>query len=391
MKIAFINSVVDFGSTGKIVRSLANALKEEGHEVLICYGRNYRGSDADTFYFGSDLDMKIHGVMTRLFGRHGLHSRKQTKLLIDKLDSYNPDVIHLHNIHGYYLNYPMLFEYLKKANIKVLWTLHDAWSFSGSSAYFDYHGCKVWEDGCVVCNSTQDYPEVKGLSRQKKNFSLKKKCFSGLNDLTIITPSQWLNCLASKTFLSQYPIITIHNGIDTGIFKPITTPSTNSFKILGVANIWEKRKGLDDFIKLRSLLDVRYEITLVGLSSAQIKDLPQGIKGIERTSSVEELVMLYSNANVYVNPTYEDNYPTTNLESLACHTAVVAYDTGGNREAGVYPYVRVCEKGDVQALKMQIQAIEEEPVDFGGFDQSHIENSTFVAKMLEVYKEKLNV
>ncbi|MDE8241021.1 glycosyltransferase, partial [Erysipelothrix rhusiopathiae] len=255
MKVLFVNSVCDYGSTGKIVRDLANGLKKEGHEVLICYGRHQAKEDTDTFYIGDKLTTYSHVFMTRVFNRHGLHSNRATQKLIEKIETFNPDVIHLHNLHGYYLNVEMLFEALKTFKGKIYWTFHDCWPISGSSAYFDYHGCKTWDEGCVECNSTRDYPEALVFKRQKKNFLWKKKAFSGLDNLTLVTPSYWLKELLAKSFLAQYPCEVIHNGINTNLFKPtydaeLTKKYENKLVLLGVASIWEQRKGLNDFIKL---------------------------------------------------------------------------------------------------------------------------------------------
>lgn len=386
MKVLFINSVVDYGSTGKIVRELANSLKDDGHEVLIAYGRNKKEVAEDSFYFGDTMSTLFHVAMTRFFGRHGLHSSRQTRKLIHKIESYKPDVIHLHNVHGYYLNVPMLFEYLSSINVKVLWTLHDAWPISGSSAYFDYHGCKVWNDGCVECNSTDDYPQASLIKRQKKNFKWKKDSFTSINDLTIITPSQWLQKLIETTFLRKYPVVTVHNGINTSVFKSHDSVVKDSKLILGVSNDWEERKGLKDFIKLRELLPKEYSIKLVGLSEKQIASLSDGIYGISRTNSVEELVDLYASAYVFVNPTYEDNYPTTNIESLCCHTPVLAYDTGGNKEVDSEPYVQIVNQGDIQTLSDVILSGSLD-VDFSDFDTSKHDTSTFVKNMMQYYNK----
>lgn len=384
MKILFINSVVDYGSTGRIVRNLANALKEQGNEVLIAYGRIPSQNQTDTFYFGDKIATYTHVAMTRAFGRHGLHSTRATKRLIARIDSFNPDVIHLHNLHGYYLNVPMLINYLKNRNTKILWTLHDAWTVSGSSAYFDFNGCKTWDEGCVECNSTRDYPEALLFKRQKQNFAWKKEVFSGFNDLTFITPSQWLKDLLMTTFLKKYPIEVVHNGIDITEFKPGISEVSGNRMVLGVSNDWETRKGLQDIIELSKTLDCRYRITLVGLSEAQVKVLPNTITGIQRTQNIGELVKLYQDAFVFINPTYEDNYPTTNLEALACHTPVIAYDTGGNKEVANAPYMNIIEQGNVEKLKETIENLED--ISFNSFDRNIFSNDLFVDEMLKLYK-----
>ena len=348
----FINSVVDFGSTGKIVRDLANGLKLQGHEVLIIFGRHEAKANVDTFNVSDKFQSLIHLTMTRYFGRHGLHSNKASQSIINKIIEFEPDVIHLHNLHGYFMNVPMLLDFLKDKDIKILWTLHDAWLISGSSAYFDFNGCKKWEQGCVECNSTLDYPKVTGIKRQDKNFAWKKSKLSKLKNLTFITPSYWLKDMLSQTFLDRFPCEVVHNGIDLNVFKPTSNEALNSkYKnkkiVLGVSNKWEPRKGLNDFIELSKILSEAYVIVLIGLTEKEILALPEGIVGISRTSDANELAAYYSLAHALVNPTYEDNYPTTNLEALACGTRVIAYDTGGNKEV---PGIEIVKQGNVKGI-----------------------------------------
>lgn len=388
MKVLFINSVVDYGSTGKIVRSLSDSLKEQGHETLIIYGRNASTNTTDTLCIEDKMGQANHLLRSRWLGEHGLHSTKATQIAIKAIEEFNPDVIHLHNLHGYYLNVPMLLDYLKDSSTKVFWTLHDAWLISGSSAYFDYHGCKTWDDGCVECNNTSDYPEVKGTINQIKNFNWKREKLTQLHNVTFITPSQWLNELVSETFLSKFPIITVPNGIDIESFKPrYNAKLTETYKdkkiLLGVANKWERRKGLDDFIKLNDLLDDSYQIILIGLDKKQISELPSSIIGLEKTSSVQELAEYYTLAHAFINPTYEDNYPTTNLESICCHTPVVAYDTGGNKEVDISPIMNIVPKGDIEGLAKKIQNLNTKISD--NYNTTKHSNETFLENMLKLY------
>ncbi|MDE8268854.1 glycosyltransferase [Erysipelothrix rhusiopathiae] len=389
MKVLFVNSVCDYGSTGKIVRDLANGLKKEGHEVLICYGRHQAKEDTDTFYIGDKLTTYSHVFMTRVFNRHGLHSNRATQKLIEKIETFNPDVIHLHNLHGYYLNVEMLFEALKTFKGKIYWTFHDCWPISGSSAYFDYHGCKTWDEGCVECNSTRDYPEALVFKRQKKNFLWKKKAFSGLDNLTLVTPSYWLKELLAKSFLDQYPCEVIHNGINTNLFKPtydaeLTKKYENKLVLLGVASIWEQRKGLNDFIKLSTMISDNYKIVLIGLTEEQKKSLPTAIDGVLRTDSAEQLAAYYTLSHRFINPTYEDNYPTTNIEALCCHTPVIAYDTGGNKEVSIKPFMTIVPQGDLEAIVHELNS--NKNISFDHFDSLSHDSHTFVSNTLKLYQ-----
>lgn len=389
MKVLFVNSVCDYGSTGKIVRDLANGLKKEGHEVLICYGRHQAKEDTDTFYIGDKLTTYSHVFMTRVFNRHGLHSNRATQKLIEKIETFNPDVIHLHNLHGYYLNVEMLFEALKTFKGKIYWTFHDCWPISGSSAYFDYHGCKTWDEGCVECNSTRDYPEALVFKRQKKNFLWKKKAFSGLDNLTLVTPSYWLKELLAKSFLAQYPCEVIHNGINTNLFKPtydaeLTKKYENKLVLLGVASIWEQRKGLNDFIKLSTMISDNYKIVLIGLTEEQKKSLPTAIDGVLRTDSAEQLAAYYTLSHRFINPTYEDNYPTTNIEALCCHTPVIAYDSGGNKEVSIKPFMTIVPQGDLEAIVHELNS--NKNISFDHFDSQSHDSHTFVSNTLKLYQ-----
>ncbi|CAM3563372.1 glycosyltransferase [Erysipelothrix urinaevulpis] len=341
-KIMFINSVVDFGSTGRIVRTLAETAKGQGDEVCIVYGRKDSIKMDDTFYMGNTISTLNHVFMTRLFGNHGLHSNNATKKLIDKIKSFNPDIIHLHNLHGYYLNVPMLLKYLNGTDIKIVWTLHDAWIISSSSASFLYNGCKEWDEGCVKCNNTKDYPEVILFPNEKRNFKWKKDLISKNRNLTIVTPSEWLNKLVSDSFLKNKSIITINNGIDTEVFTPnafnklnteLSQKIGNRKVLLGVASDWEFRKGLSFLEELSQKVSDKYVVVVVGVSQQQKNHLPDNMIGVLRTNNTEELAALYANAFAYINPTLDDNFPTTNLEALSCGTPVITFDTGGSGES----------------------------------------------------------
>lgn len=381
----FINSVVDFGSTGKIVRDLANGLKLQGHEVLIVFGRHEAKLNEDTFDVSNKFQSMIHLMMTRYFGRHALHSNKASQSIINKIIEFKPDVIHLHNLHGYFMNVPMLLDFLKDKDIKILWTLHDAWLISGSSAYFDFNGCKKWDKGCVECNSTLDYPKVTGIKRQDKNFAWKKDKLSKLKNLTFITPSYWLKDMLSQTFLDKFPCEVVHNGIDLNVFKPTTNEALslkykNQKIVLGVSNKWEPRKGLNDFLELNKILRDDSVIILIGLTEKEILALPEGIVGITRTSDAKELASYYTLAHAFVNPTYEDNYPTTNLEALACGTRVIAYDTGGNKEV---PGIEIVKQGNVKGINDLLGVNRKFQADVNIFSKE-----TFLENMMPYYEIK---
>lgn len=340
MKVLMINSVCGIRSTGRICTDLARELEKRGHTVKIAYGRasipKEYGNNA--YKIGNNSDVALHGLWSRLNDSSGFKSLTATKKLIEWIKDYDPDVIHLHNLHGYYVNVPLLFSFLAESRKRVVWTLHDCWPFTGHCCYFEFAGCEKWKTGCGNCPQKEAYP-ASFTDRSDRNYERKKAAFCSLSDMTLVTPSVWMGNLVRQSFLNKYPVKTIHNWVDLNRFKK----TDNDFKsrygleekhiVLGVSSGWEKRKGLDDFILLRNCLGENYQIVLLGLNDKQLKAIPRDIIGLKQTDSVDELAQLYSAADVYVNPTWEDNFPTTNLEAIACGTPVVSYDTGGSGES----------------------------------------------------------
>lgn len=358
-KVAQINSVCGFGSTGKIVTDIHSQLINAGVESIVVYGRGtHRNIDDNHVYnMGSKVEQAYHLAASRVFDNHGLHSVNATRKLIAYLEKENPDIYHLHNIHGYYLNYPIFFDFLKRENKPVVWTLHDCWAFTGHCAYFDYAQCEKWKIQCQSCPEKRAYPKSLFKDNSSANYSLKKNVFNTLNNLKIVTPSYWLKRRVAESFLREYQVEVIPNGINLDVFQPHQSSIRNRFNlsedklvVLGVANIWERRKGLDDFLKIAEGIGEKVQFVIVGLNSNQLKDLPNNVVGLERTNSVDELVALYSIADIFLNTTLEDNFPTTNLESLACGTFGITYNTGGSPEAYTSKTGYVVDKGDKQAV-----------------------------------------
>lgn len=358
MRILFINEMCGTTSTGRICAEAAQKFESEGNECKIAFGRKNNVPEQYKKFavrIGSEFDVKMHAIKTRIFDTAGFESKNATHKFLKWADDYNPELIWLHNLHGYYINTEMLFSWIKsKPNIEVKWTLHDCWAFTGHCVHFEMAKCNRWKTGCYLCPNKKEYPASVLFDNSKINYARKKKAFSGVHNLTIITPSKWLANKVKESFLKEYPCEVKHNTIDTNVFKP--TPSDfreryglkNKFVILGVANSWEKRKGLKDFIKLSEMLSSDYMIVLVGISEKQIKKLPPNIIALERTDNVQELVMIYSAADVYLNLTYEDTFPTTNLESQACGKPVITYRTGGSVES--VPQENIIEPGDLETL-----------------------------------------
>ncbi len=351
-----INVVCGIRSTGRICTDLADALTAQGHTVKIAYGREEVPDKYKKYAhrIGTDFDVKLHGIRARLLDESGFGSKSATIRFIEWVKKFDPDVIHLHNIHGYYINIEVLFDYLRSCGKKIIWTLHDCWAFTGHSALCDGIGCEKWKNGCGNCPNLKEYPKsYKDYS--KNNWLKKRKIFTRIPNLTIVTPSKWLAGLVKRSFLKGYSVKVIHNGIDTSQFYPIKSDFRKRYNIedkyvlLGVASSWNEMKGLSDYIKLAKILDDSYRIVLVGLSKEQLRSVPQNMICIERTNSTEELVQIYSASDVLLNLSYCENYPTVNLEAIACGTPVITYDTGGSAESAIING-NVVLRGDLNAV-----------------------------------------
>lgn len=364
-KILIINVTANSGSTGRIAEEIGQQAIQNDFDCYFAYGRTNNHSALKTIKIGSTLNVIIHGAESLLLDNHAFASKSATKKFVKKIIKIKPDLIHIHNIHGYYINIEILLNYLAKTRIPVICTLHDCWNFTGHCAHFENINCIKWETLCYNCPKKKLYPKSFFIDGSKRNYLKKKQIFNNLNNLTIVTPSQWLGNLVKKSFLSSFPLHVIYNGVNTDIFKPQTLPSLkNKYNIddkdkiiLGVANVWTINKGLNDFFLLSSELKENHKIVLVGLNEKQIKKLPNNVIGIKRTESVNELSALYSLADVFVNPTYLDNFPTTNIEALACGTPVITYKTGGCSEAIDEETGIVVEQGDIESLKNAIYIV----------------------------------
>lgn len=345
-----INVSANCGSTGRIAEEIGKRAIASGWRSVIAYGRQAKPSESELVKIGSQASFYGHVLESYLLDNHGLGSRWATKALLDKIDDIKPDIIHLHNIHGYYISYKLLFEYLNKTKTPVIWTLHDCWSFTGHCSHFLSANCEKWKTGCYDCPKKAYYPKTL-IDQSKRNYELKKRFIASNKNLTIVPVCQWLADLLNLSMLKNANVKVIRNGIDLDVFRPKGRKDDGLVRILGVSNVWQEAKGLHDFYTLREMLDEdRYEITLVGLTEEQVKKLPKGIKGITHTKSVDELVDYYSAADVFVNPTYADTFPTTNIEALACGTPVITYNTGGSPEAIDEHTGWVVEKGDIEGI-----------------------------------------
>jgi putative colanic acid biosynthesis glycosyltransferase len=365
-KLLQINSVVNSGSTGRIAEEIGQTAIAAGWKSFIAYGRNDRPSQSELIKIGNDWDIKMHGFQTRMFDRHGLASKSATKELIGKIKVISPDIIHLHNIHGYYINIEILFNYLRNTSIPIIWTFHDCWPITGHCAYFTFVGCEKWKTQCYNCPQKKNYPSSWVVDRSEKNYNLKKELFTSLPNLTLVPVSNWLSEVLKESYLQHYPLNVIHNGINTDVFKPSTSRHFRSkhglehkFLLLGVASVWSPRKGLKDFIELSKHLNSDYQIVLVGLSREQIEQLPDNILGIERTESVEELAIMYSEADIVLNLSYEETFGLTTVEGFACGTPGIVYNATASPELIDQSTGLVVEPGDINGLIDAIIQIEQ--------------------------------
>lgn len=355
MKVVQINATCGFGSTGKICIGISELLTGKGIEnYIVC-------SKSNGYSLGVECSdnkyTRFQALKSRAFGNYGFNSKNETKKIIAELEKIKPDVVNLHNIHGHDCNLEMLFKYFKRNNTKLIWTFHDCWAFTGYCMYFDMSHCDKWKTGCHNCPQRKAYSFL--FDRSKQLFERKKELFSGL-DLTIVTPSQWLADLVKQSFLKDYPVKVINNGIDLDVFKPTESDFRKKYGlenkkiILDVAFGWDARKGLDVFLELEKRLPDDYKIVLVGTTEDTDKLLPESIISIHRTQNQRELAEIYTAADVFVNPTREDNYPTVNMESIACGTPVITFRTGGSPEMVDENTGSVVECDDIDALEREI-------------------------------------
>lgn len=308
---------------------------------------------------GGRWSVAMHGLATRLFDRHGLASTRATRRLIARIRELRPDIVHIHNLHGYFLNYRLLFAYLREAGIPVVWTVHDCWLYTGHCFYYSFAQCDRWQTGCHDCPQRREFPASLWLDRSARNYEDKREAFCSLADgqLTLVPVSSWLRREMAHSFLAGRRFQVIHNGIDTSVFKPLDGAAVKAkyglrapHIYIGVASVWSREKGLGDFAELAALLRADEQLVLVGVRPAQRRLLPATVTCIGRTDHIGELAALYAAADAFLNPTWQDNYPTVNLEAISCGTPVVTYRTGGSVEAVTPDTGAVVEQGDVEAM-----------------------------------------
>jgi glycosyltransferase involved in cell wall biosynthesis len=364
-KLLQINPVVRLNtSTGRIMKEIGELAIASGWESYVAYSGARDGMPSHSSQLvpvGDKLDLAVHAVATRLFDAHGLASKRGTRQLIERIQEIDPDVIHIHNIHGYFLNYPLLFEHLQKSGKPVIWTVHDCWLYTGHCYYYSAAHCDKWKNGCGHCPQKRAFPSSWLVDRSARNLQDKRRAFGSLENLTIVPVSDWIRQEMASSILADKRFQVIHNGIDLDTFCPeagADEPTVEGTQILGVASIWLEEKGWSDLMKLSTMLRSDESLVLVGkITEEQQKQLPPNVRWIARTDNVRQLAALYARSAVFVNPTWQDNYPTVNLEAIACGTPVVTYRTGGSIEAVTEGTGAVVEQGDVAAMLEKVREL----------------------------------
>ncbi|SLM11069.1 conserved hypothetical protein [uncultured spirochete] len=371
MKILQINSVFNYGSTGKIVEQLNSLIMKQGWTSYVAYGRHFHNSILKKFKFSSTLEVIINILETRIFDNHGFGTQHATKKLVSYIEKIKPDVVHIHNLHGYYINIQELFKYLKNSSLPVIITLHDCWTFTGHCAHFDYIGCEKWKEHCMKCPQIRSYPASFFIDRSYKNFELKRELFNSISNLTIVPVSEWINGLVQQSFLASKSRVVIKNGVNLDLFKPLNSRQSiinkynlqGRYIILAVASIWSARKGLNDILCIADNIGNEYLFIIVGDRINKVASKRSNVKIIRKTEDQEELVELYSAADLFINPTYEDTLPTTNIEALACGTPVLTYNTGGSPETIDSETGFIVPKGDIDAMIQVIRSFSQKGKD----------------------------
>lgn len=365
MKTILSINTVNYGSTGNIMRGISNIAEKNGFECWKAYAADKHNSSLleKEIIISSYNVRRLNEYYSWFTGKRGFSSYFSTKNFLKKVEKIKPDIIHLHNLHNNYIHVGLLFDYIKKNHIKVIWTLHDCWAFTGRCPHFQIYNCNKWKIGCYDCAYPKiEYPSVR-VDKTDILWKRKRNAFTGVENMLIVTPSQWLAGLVKESFLSEYAVNVINNGIDLNVFKPTASNLREKwwgkkYVILGVAFDWGKRKGIDVFIELsKRLSEEEYCIVLVGTNSELDKSLPKNIISIHKTMNQKELAEIYTIADVFVNPTREEVLGMVNIEALACGTPVITFRTGGSPECIDDNCGEVCDVDDLESLYMMITKV----------------------------------
>ncbi|MBR5496234.1 MAG: glycosyltransferase [Oscillospiraceae bacterium] len=369
MKILQINSVCGSGSTGRLVAQTAQLVRENGGQSFVAYGGG-TCKEPNSYRINSKFEQKFSIAQTRLLGKHGFYNKAATKKLVKWIQNVNPDIIHLHNLHGHYVNVKILFDYLKKTNKPVVWSLYDCWSFTGHCAHFDFAGCNKWQTGCRNCEQKKNYPQSLIFDRSKSGYKAKKSAFAGVDNMTIVVPSKWLESKVKQSHLNNYKTKLIPSGIDLSAFSPIKSDLREKYNltdkkiVLAVASQWVKNKGIEYANKLADMLPDEYQVVIIGAKTQEYPNYSKKVLHIHKTENIQELAKWYTAADVLVITTLQETQGLTSVEAFACGTPVVAFNSGGAPEALDEKCGIVVEKCDVEGMMRAIECIVENPQNF---------------------------
>ena len=357
MKVLLIDVVCKYGSTGKIVYDLYSQINASGDEAAICYGRGPKLKEKNIFKFSFDFETLLHAFLTRITGFTGCFSYFSTRRLIKFIKKFKPDVVHIHELHAYFLNVVPLLKFLKKQNIKVVHTLHCAYSYTGKCGH--HFECEKWKTECGKCPRLHEYISTSFFDRTKRMFNSKKKAFTGFKDFTVVSPSKWLGDFAKQSFLGQYPIKIIPNGIDCSIFYPRETNelrkkfniNKDEKVVLAVApNLMSSAKGGKLVMEIADKMkDENVKFVMVGLNDINIEHSSNVIL-FERTNNQDQLAEFYSLADAFVICSDKENFPTTCIEAQCCGTPVCGFDVGGTKETSILDKNTFVEYGKIDNL-----------------------------------------
>lgn len=392
MKVLFVNLVYGVGSTGKIIADMMEVLKRSGHDAKALYGTGEKSDDPDAVRVSGKSGYYFHNAVSRFTDHAGLYSWTATRKLIREIRAFSPDVIHLHTLHGFYVNYEMLFRFLKQAGVPVVWTLHDCWAFTGHCTHFSQANCTQWQTLCRDCRLLCRYPHCYGRGDVTRNYLRKKAAFTGVKNLTLTTPSQWLADQAAHSFLRDYPCVVVPNGIDCAVFHPRPSGLRAAYHlqdkkiVLGVANAWNARKGLPDMLALAERLGAAYQVVLIGLTERQLPHIPPNVLGLLRTADRTELAQWYTAADVFVNPTYEETFGLTTVEAQACGTPAVVYATDGCPETLLTEDSVLVAQGDREALVRAVREVARRGVCVDDHAADRLDKNRAYEKYIRLYE-----
>jgi glycosyltransferase involved in cell wall biosynthesis len=403
-KLLQINSVANSGSTGRIAEQIGSKAIENNWRSFIAYGRYANPSSSELIKIGSKKDFYGHVFKSFVLAEHGLGSEDATLQLIEKIEEIQPDIIHLHNIHGYYINYKELFEYLKIFNGHIFWTLHDCWSFTGHCSYFSDVNCTKWINGCNTCPKINSYPKSLILDTSEAMYLSKKLQFCNIDNLHIITVSDWLKNLVSQSFLNKHVITTIYNGVDLAIFKPKVKSIIfleryilhDKFIMLTAATTWTKSKGYEDYLQLSALLQEDEIIIMIGLDDDKIKKLPSNIIGIRKTESQLELSDWYNMADLVLNLSYQETFGMTSAEGFSCGKPSIVYNATASPELVTRNELGyIVEPGQIKDVYKAILEVKKNGADFYSITCRNIAEEKYdkdkqFQKYVDLYKKYVN-